>query len=90
MTHIRTSSLSIIPVPVTDTCIPENQTIIHLVKAFPHSSCPVAGFQEHFQTSFFAFVPPKSGAIRIKNVAGMRFRDEKGNCHQFTWRTIQT
>jgi putative transposase len=31
-----------------------------------------------------------SRAARIKNVSEMRFRDEDGNCHQFTWRTIQT
>jgi hypothetical protein len=32
----------------------------------------------------------KSRDARIKNVSEMKFRDEHGDCRQFTWRTIQT
>lgn len=32
----------------------------------------------------------KSRETRIKNVAGMEFKDEEGKSHRFTWRTIQT
>jgi putative transposase len=32
----------------------------------------------------------KSRRARIESVSGMKFRDEDGNCRQFTWRTIQT
>jgi putative transposase len=32
----------------------------------------------------------KARKARIENVSGMKFRDEDGNYHQFTWRTIQT
>jgi hypothetical protein len=63
VSHIRTTLLTITDPPLTASAIAEVHTILHLNHAFPGSANPVIDFQLHFQTSFFAYLPPQSGLL---------------------------
>jgi hypothetical protein len=63
-THIRTCLSEVAEPPDTDSLIPEIQTLMHLKTIFKDSLNPISAFQLHFQTSFFAVLPPKPGMLR--------------------------
>lgn len=64
LSALRTYLLKIILPPLPESDIPEIQTIAHLQSAFESKLNPIMEFQLHFQSSFFSFIPPKSGMLR--------------------------